>query len=180
MGRWWVIGLLLIAACKSSGGDAGLGTLAEEPLATLAAPSVAVSPPASFTPPVTEVKVPKVLGLSATRARRLLEALGFDVTVKRMASGTRPGTVLAQSPKAGRRVEPGSLTLTVAKARPKPPPPAANCDPNYAGQCLDPNAYDYDCGGGSGDGPKYVYGTVRVVGYDHFGLDRDGDGYGCE
>ena len=24
----------------------------------------------------------------------------------------------------------------------------------------------------------YVYGTVRVVGYDEYGLDADGDGYG--
>lgn len=54
-----------------------------------------------------------------------------------------------------------------------------NCDPNYAGACLDPNSYDYDCVGGSGDGPDYT-GTVRVVGDDHFDLDRDGDGIGCD
>src|SRR4051812_3020097 len=53
------------------------------------------------------------------------------------------------------------------------------CDPNYAGACLDPNASDYDCEGGSGNGPKYT-GAVRVVGDDPFGLDRDGDGYACE
>ncbi len=72
------------------------------------------------------------------------------------------------------------MTLTVAKAKPKLPPPASNCDSNYDGHCLDPNVYDYDCAGGSGDGPKYVYGTVRVVGSDHYGPDRDGDGIGCE
>jgi hypothetical protein len=33
---------------------------------------------------------------------------------------------------------------------------------------------------GSGNGPNYVYGTVRVVGGDPFGLDRDNDGLGCE
>ena len=54
-----------------------------------------------------------------------------------------------------------------------------NCDPNYEGACLDPNAPDYDCEGGSGDGPKYT-GRVTVVGDDHFGLDRDGNGVGCE
>lgn len=53
------------------------------------------------------------------------------------------------------------------------------CDPNYAGACLDPNAVDYDCRGGSGDGPLYT-GRVTVVGSDHYGLDRDGDGVGCE
>jgi len=65
--------------------------------------------------------------------------------------------------------------------KPAPPPPSSsNCDPNYAGQCLDPNASDYDCAGGSGNGPEYVYGTVKVVGVDHFGLDGDHDGTGCE
>lgn len=44
--------------------------------------------------------------------------------------------------------------------------------------CLPP-AYDYDCSGGSGNGPAYT-GTVRVFGWDVYGLDRDGDGIGCE
>lgn len=55
----------------------------------------------------------------------------------------------------------------------------SECDPNYEGACLDPNAYDYDCAGGSGDGPEYT-GPVTVVGEDHYGLDADGDGHGCE
>jgi hypothetical protein len=38
---------------------------------------------------------------------------------------------------------------------------------------------DYDSAGGSGNGPYYT-GPVRVVGDDHYGLDRDGDGLGCE
>ena len=57
--------------------------------------------------------------------------------------------------------------------------PAANCDPSYSGACLDPDSPDYDCEGGSGDGPDYT-GTVQVVGDDHFDLDRDGDGTGCD
>lgn len=56
---------------------------------------------------------------------------------------------------------------------------ASECDPNYAGACLDPYAYDYDCANGSGDGPEYT-GTVTVVGEDHYGLDADSDGIGCE
>jgi len=40
-----------------------------------------------------------------------------------------------------------------------------NCDPNYAGACLRPDASDYDCEGASGDGPYYT-GEVRVVGDD--------------
>jgi hypothetical protein len=55
---------------------------------------------------------------------------------------------------------------------------AEQCNPNYGG-CLDPYASDYDCAGGSGDGPEYT-GTVEVIGYDEYGLDEDGDGIGCE
>jgi hypothetical protein len=56
---------------------------------------------------------------------------------------------------------------------------ASECDPNYSGACLDPYASDYDCEGGSGNGPEYT-GTVTVVGEDHYELDADGDGTGCE
>lgn len=53
------------------------------------------------------------------------------------------------------------------------------CDPNYSGACV-PIASDVDCAGGSGDGPAYVRGPVRVIGTDIYDLDRDGDGIGCE
>ncbi|GAA3737993.1 hypothetical protein GCM10022379_04300 [Micromonospora maritima] len=53
------------------------------------------------------------------------------------------------------------------------------CDPNYSGACV-PIASDVDCSGGSGDGPAYVTGPVRVIGSDIYDLDRDGDGVGCD
>jgi hypothetical protein len=53
------------------------------------------------------------------------------------------------------------------------------CDPNYEGACLKPDSPDYDCEGGSGDGPDYT-GTVEVVGDDVYDLDRDGDGIACD
>jgi hypothetical protein len=61
-----------------------------------------------------------------------------------------------------------------------PTSPTDGCDPSYEGACLDASASDYDCEGGSGDGPKYVQGPIDVVGDDHFDLDRDGDGVACE
>ena len=67
-------------------------------------------------------------------------------------------------------VKNGTYTKPVVKS---------NCDPNYSGACV-PIASDVDCGGGSGNGPAYVYGVVTVVGTDIYGLDRDGDGLGCE
>ena|GEM_PF-1187226 len=51
----------------------------------------------------------------------------------------------------------------------------AACDYN---PCLPP-ASDYDCEGGSGDGPAYT-GPVEVTGVDIYGLDSDNDGIGCE
>lgn len=53
------------------------------------------------------------------------------------------------------------------------------CDPNYAGACV-PIASDVDCAGGSGNGPAYVQGPVRVIGTDIYDLDRDGDGIACD
>lgn len=54
-----------------------------------------------------------------------------------------------------------------------------DCDSDYSDACLDPNAVDYDCAGGRGDGPDYT-GQVVIVGDDPYGLDRDGDGIGCD
>lgn len=68
------------------------------------------------------------------------------------------------------------------RERSTPPPTEearSDCHPSYKGACLDPGASDYDCEGGSGDGPKYT-GPVTVVGEDPYDLDRDGDGSACE
>jgi hypothetical protein len=59
-----------------------------------------------------------------------------------------------------------------------PAPAPSSCDPNYSGQCV-PVTSDVDCAGGSGDGPAYLTGTVSVIGSDHYGLDRNHDGIGC-
>lgn len=53
------------------------------------------------------------------------------------------------------------------------------CNPNYSGACV-PIASDVDCAGGSGNGPAYVKGPVKVIGTDIYHLDGDGDGYGCD
>lgn len=68
-----------------------------------------------------------------------------------------------------------------AYAAPSPVPlqPGSSCDPNYSGACV-PIDSDVDCAGGSGNGPSYVSGPVTVVGTDIYGLDRDGNGTGCE
>lgn len=118
--------------------------------------------------------VPNVVGDKVAKARSELKDAGFGVDVKQQESSKPKGTVIAQSPKGGTSAKPHrSVTLVVAKAPARP-----SCDPNYSG-CLNPNAADYDCAGGSGDGPLYT-GRVDVLGVDHYGLDSDGDGVGCE
>ncbi|RPF20580.1 G5 domain-containing protein [Myceligenerans xiligouense] len=79
--------------------------------------------------------------------------------------------------------KPVNQVTSIGTHRPPPlPEPAepepSNCDPNYSG-CV-PIASDVDCAGGSGDGPEYVNGPVRVTGSDIYGLDADGNGVGCE
>jgi len=53
-----------------------------------------------------------------------------------------------------------------------------NCTTGYS-PCLPP-ASDYDCAGGTGNGPKYACGPIRVTCSDPYDLDRDGDGVACE
>ena len=68
----------------------------------------------------------------------------------------------------------------VAAPEPESAPVSDGCYPNYADACV-PIASDVDCaGGGSGDGPGYVDGPVRIVGSDIYDLDRDGDGIACD
>ncbi len=54
----------------------------------------------------------------------------------------------------------------------------AGCDGNYAGVCVPDNQADVDCLG-SGDGPAWVEGPLFVTGWDHYGLDTDGDRVAC-
>jgi hypothetical protein len=72
-----------------------------------------------------------------------------------------------------------ALTVLALAAGPAPAK-RHRCDANYKGRCLRPNVSDYDCAGGSGNGPYYVSGPFRVVGIDHYRLDADHDGIACE
>jgi hypothetical protein len=62
---------------------------------------------------------------------------------------------------------------------PVPAPKTGGCHASYTGACV-PIASDVDCAGGSGNGPEYVSGPLRVVGPDIYDLERDGDGIACD
>lgn len=134
------------------------------------------------------VRVPAVVGRRAGKARGTLEEAGFRVSVRGGSEGAdRSGCRVVRQSERGERELGTTVTIAVhcPAARPVAPPPEPEhvpepaCDPNYEGDCLKPDSPDYDCAGGSGDGPDYA-GPVTVVGSDRFGLDRDGDGYACE
>jgi hypothetical protein len=140
------------------------------------------------------VEVPELSGITRAGAEQILADYGLKATTRYRSTDQYPAhTVISQSPKAGAEMLPGTpVTLVVAKAKPAPPPPPStappppttapeqNCDPSYPDVCLDPAVEDYDCAGGTGNGPEYVEGPIRVRPPDPFDLDREGDGWGCE
>jgi hypothetical protein len=103
--------------------------------------------------------------------RRGLRVTTFRVTLKNGVQTSRKvlKTVVVRKP---------VVRITLHGTRVDPPAPTRSCDSNYSG-CV-PIASDVDCGGGSGNGPAYVTGSVRIIGSDIYDLDADGDGYGCE
>jgi len=190
--------VLLVAACGPADANTVAAAATEEAApTTVAAPATAVAPttsaPATSAAPQ-PVVVPDVIGMTVAQAKPALSGarLRWRLTVRR-TTASAPGTVIAQSPAGERSSNPDSvITLIVAQAPPAPKPTpslkpeptteaptAPACHPSYVGACLDPDVSDYDCVGGSGNGPKYT-GRVTVVGPDVFDLDRDGDGIGCE
>ena len=74
------------------------------------------------------------------------------------------------------QTQPSCAAVTDANGNPEPC--AGGCTPGYS-PCIPPGP-DVDCAGGSGNGPRYVTGPIYVTGPDIYGLDRDGNGVGCQ
>lgn len=132
-------------------------------------------------------RLPGTSGRSATEAAAALRGAGYRVrTVEKTVTSGTDGVVLSQNPAGGQPMRPNTL-VTIVVAHVVHPlvsnsapssSQGSNCTPGYS-PCLPP-ASDYDCAGGSGNGPKYVYGVEHVTGSDIYGLDADGDGLGCD
>ena len=189
----WLIPLGTVAVLVA------IGSLTEPDRPSASSPTLFSSPsttigtvPAPSTAPPTtseKITVPKLVGMKAGRAKDALSDRGLKGTIEYESTARYPaGTVISQSREAGAGVlRDTAITLVIAKAPPPPPPtappptaPPRSCDPSYPDACLDPAVVDYDCEGGSGNGPEYVSGPIRVRPPDQFGLDSDGDGWGCE
>lgn len=187
--------ILGFATFGCSADPTGIGAQPSPAPTTSAAPATTTTapPPTTAAPPTTpKVEVPKLVGMRLANARQRLADQGLKLRVRyRPTARFVAGTVIAQSRRIGSGVAPSSaITLVIAKSpppppttQPPPPPPttpARNCHRSYPGACLDPTASDYDCAGGSGNGPRYVQGPVQVRSPDPFDLDSDADGLGCE
>ena len=198
--RWMVtlsvvLGVGGMAACGSASGSENVelaregttsssGNNGDTSSADSVAPAVdAVSSPASSeTRTVTETK-PLAFATKSVKSSSLAKGL-TKVKVKGQAGVVRityrvtlVGGVEKSRTLVGRQVikKPVTGVLLVGTKASK----SSKCDPNYSGACV-PIASDVDCASGSGNGPAYVSGPVRVIGTDIYDLDRDGDGIGCE
>jgi hypothetical protein len=179
-------GQTVAAASSASGSTPVTSTAGEEtPEAGTTSPAGAATSPTTPTPAVTyrsvtvTEKVPfstrtvqdATLAAGTTRVRTRGVAGVATVTYRIVERGgvqmgrTLLSRVVTRSPVT-------QVTVVGTKR-------AAQCDPNYSGACV-PIASDVDCAGGSGNGPAYVQGPVRVVGTDIYRLDSDGDGIACE
>ena len=124
------------------------------PMVARTEPSLSTSPPTT----AADVEVPKLVGLTAGRAKIVLadQTLHWRLIYK-TTSQDPSGTVISQSEQAGGDVRPGAtITLVIAKAppvtsppttepAPPPPPPQTDCHPAYPGDCLPPPPPDLDC-----------------------------------
>jgi beta-lactam-binding protein with PASTA domain len=71
------------------------------------------------------VAMPDVTGLAAADAVRALQARGLRPKLQQVASSQPPGTVIAQTPKAGKRAKKGTaVLLQVSRAQPAVPVPS--------------------------------------------------------
>lgn len=183
-----------VGSCSSDGTVSRSSTDARDVAASTSPSAARDVQPAQPARPVVSHRTVQQRGMIRVPARTIATA-ALEKGVTRLRQAGRPGVrvkVWRLTLKDGRRVE-RRLVRTFVARRPVAritlrgtrvdPPPApvvsSSCDSNYSGACV-PISSDVDCGGGSGNGPEYVYGTVRVVGTDIYDLDADGDGYGCD
>jgi len=162
-----VVGVLVVASALGNGSRDEVPTSALSPLpGTVAAPTAAARA-TSTAPTAATVDEPEVAPSTraTTRARAASPATSKQearVTTARSEPAPRP---VPAAPKPAPAAE--------------PQPESSGCDPNYSG-CV-PIASDVDCEGGTGNGPAYVKGPVRIIGKDIYRLDGGGEpGIGCE
>lgn len=114
------------------------------------------------------------------------EPTSTDLTGPTPAAAESPTPAPPESPTPATDPGDGQQDLPERESEPEEqrrPAAAGDCAAyaNSGGWCTD-RIGDYDCEGGTGDGPNYAPPDIEVInpGTDPFGLDRDDDGEGCE
>jgi len=115
--------------------------------------------------------------IAAAKAAAEKAAASRAAAASKAAAAKAAADQAAAAKAAAAKAAAARATAAAAAAAP-PTTTAPNCTPGYD-PCIPPGP-DVDCAGGSGNGPRYVQGPVRVTGNDPYGLDRDHDGTGCE
>lgn len=182
--------LALVAGCGDTGGNQPATKSVD---AALPAPSALLTATPEATPTADPLPVTEPTEKKRVRETQRIAYVTRTVKDSALASGTRK---VRTKGVAGVRTLTYEVTLTGGKQTAKKlvsstvtrapvtevvavgTKTARTCDPNYGG-CV-PIASDVDCAGGSGNGPAYVQGPVKVIGSDIYDLDRDNDGYGCD
>jgi hypothetical protein len=164
-----VVGVLVVASALGNGSRDDVPTSALSPLPGTVATSTAAARATSTAPAAATVDEPDVAPTTRATARARAAS---PTTSKQEARATT-----ATAERALRPVPAAPEPAPVAE--PEPGSESSGCDPNYSG-CV-PIASDVDCEGGSGNGPAYVEGPVRIIGKDIYRLDGGGEpGIGCE
>lgn len=201
--RWaaTIAGLAFVTTLSGCAADntVDVSTTPDASPSITAAPSPSPAPPTptpseapSPTPVVTTEIVTETETISFNKVRQddASMDLGKEAVTTKGVDGVKTLTyeiVITDGVETSRQLVSEEITTkvvdevtSVGTRKPPPPPdPQPDCDPNYEGACV-PIDSDVDCAGGSGNGPSYVQGPVRVVGSDIYDLDRDGDGIGCD
>nr|WP_166981711.1 G5 domain-containing protein [Microbacterium fandaimingii] len=198
-GSAWIVlslSLVLLIVGGAAQGSEWEASDIEAVASTSSSPSVppATSRAATPTPTVRVTTVVETVAIPFERVTR--EDPGRDIGTTEVTTigveGEKTVTyevVFRHDEEVSRKVISEVVTISpideVASVGTRQPPPAEEppsnngCHTSYAGVCV-PIASDVDCAGGSGNGPAYVSGPLRVVGPDVYDLDRDGDGIACD
>lgn len=169
------IGAGVVALLVVIGANVGRGGDPTDMASSGPAASTSTSPPADSAPTSSPAATSSPAPSSSSAPASAAAPAGLDTEA--VPNGRAPVGPAAVLTTTARRAP----TTAPSQPAPKPAPepaPASDCDPNYGG-CV-PIASDVDCAGGSGNGPAYVRGPVRVIGDDIYGLDADDDGTGCD
>jgi hypothetical protein len=179
-----VVGLLALAGIVGNDDQAGPARTTTVAAEVTSSASAGADEPASTSSAPTSSTAASTAPSATARAGAAGGAVVVPVERTPPPTVTRTTTTEAAPTTRAAAPPPASRTSSRATRTPDPEPEAdpaparSGCDPNYSG-CV-PVASDVDCEGGSGNGPAYVSGPVRVTGKDVYGLDADHDGVACE